>query len=61
MKFLPMLVIFTSCMFHDHHYINDNPIEEIVEAAIDGYLGVDVDLTPGSPEKQRPKVERINK
>lgn len=29
---------------------DDNMIEESVEFAIEGYTGMDIDLTPGSPE-----------
>lgn len=59
MKFLPLLIIFTSCMFKDGHYIDDNPVEEIAEAALQGYTGIDVDFTPSSPEKHRTQVVPI--
>jgi hypothetical protein len=30
---------------------NDNPIEEIAEKVIEKETGIDIDLTPASPEK----------
>jgi hypothetical protein len=30
---------------------NDNPVEEASEELIDEYTGIEVDLSPGSPEK----------
>ena len=52
--FIPIISIFivtlSSCMFKNGEYINDNPVEEIAEGIIHQQLGVDVDLTPGSPE-----------
>lgn len=32
---------------------HDNAIEEIAEDVIEKQIGVDVDLSPGSPEKKR--------
>ncbi len=46
-------------MFHDHHYVPDNPIEEIGEAVLQGYSGCDVDFSPNSDEKMRPQVVPI--
>lgn len=37
-------------MFKDNHYVDDNIVEEIGEAALKGYTGIDVDFTPSSPE-----------
>ncbi len=31
---------------------DDNPVEEIAEEVIESQTGVDVDLTPNSPEKK---------
>lgn len=41
----------------------DNPIEEICEEVIENYTGMDVDLTPESPEKgkQEQKEEETSK
>jgi hypothetical protein len=50
--FVPIvfLLLFSGCVFKDGKYVQDNPVEEIAEAVIDAGLGVDFDLTPGSPE-----------
>ena len=45
---LPMLF---GCMWKDGEYVPDNPVEEIAEGIVDYKLGVDIDFTPGSPEK----------
>ena len=44
-------------MFESGHYLADNPIEEIGEAALQGYTGINVDFTPSS--KERPTVDII--
>ena len=51
------VILFMSCVMGGCSYINrcmglkdDNIIEEGVESAIKSKTGVDVDLTPGSPE-----------
>ena len=31
---------------------DDNPIEQNVEDVIESYTGIDIDLTPSSPEKK---------
>lgn len=59
MKQIILLILLSSCMFKEGHYINDNPIEEIGEAALQGYTGANIDFTPYSPE--RPKVNLIRK
>ena len=47
--FLAMLSLLSGCsMFKS--YTPDNPAEEAVEAVIKAKTGVDLDLTPGSPE-----------
>jgi hypothetical protein len=46
-------------MFKDGHYIDDNPVEEIAEAVLKDYTGIDVDFTPSSEE--RPSVDLIKK
>lgn len=52
MKYIFILALLASCMFKDGRYVDDNFIEEAGEAALQGYLGVDVDFTPSSPEKK---------
>lgn len=32
---------------------NDNPVEEIAEKVIEEEIGIDVDLTPETPEKKQ--------
>ena len=49
-KLLVLLLLLSGCMFKNGEYIADNPVEEIAEGIIHQQLGVDVDLTPGSPE-----------
>jgi hypothetical protein len=49
-KKLFLLLLLSGCMFKGGQYVPDNPVEEIAEAVIDAGLGVDFDLTPGSPE-----------
>jgi len=51
------VILFMSCVLGGCSYINkqmglddDNLIEEIVEAAIKSKSGIDIDLTPGTPE-----------
>ena len=51
------VILFMSCVLGGYSYINrwmglpdDNIIEEGVESAIKSKSGLDVDLTPGSPE-----------
>jgi hypothetical protein len=36
----------------------DNPIEEVAEEIIEATIGVDVDLTPDSPENSTDKEEK---
>ena len=36
----------------------DNPIEEVAEEIIEATIGVDVDLTPDSPENSADKKEK---
>lgn len=56
MKALLILVAFT-CLMGACSYLNkkagledDNPVEEIIEQQIDNHTGIDIDLTPESPE-----------
>lgn len=37
------------------NYQDDNPVEELVEEVIHAQTGVDVDITPFSPEKNEQK------
>ena len=50
MKAIILLLALSSCMVKDGQYIPDNPVEEIGEAALKGYTGIDLDFTPGTPE-----------
>ena len=45
-------------MFKDGVYQDDNIIEELGEAALNGYLHTDIDFTPSSPEK-KPSVKLL--
>lgn len=53
MRKLFLLLMLSSCNFvmKDGKYVDDNPVEEITEAVIQHETGVNVDLTPWSPEK----------
>ena len=48
-----MIIIMTAsgCMIKDGKYVSDNPVEEIAEAVLDSKTGLDIDFTPGTPEK----------
>lgn len=52
MKKIILLLLLSGCMFKDGHYIPDNPIEEIAEDVIAAELHVNIDLTPGTPERK---------
>lgn len=47
-----ILWVLPSPMFQKGKWVADNPVEEKVEEAIKEATGVDVDLTPTSPEKK---------
>ena len=51
------MIILSGCMIKHGKYVDDNPIEEIIEQAIKSETGLDLDLTPRSPEKQREKYD----
>ncbi len=48
MKLLIFLLILSSCS--DGKYIQDNIAEEFVEEVIEAKTGLDIDLSPGTPE-----------
>ena len=52
MKQIFLLLFLSSCMWHDGHYISDNPIEEIGEGILQHETGIDLDFSPGTPEKK---------
>lgn len=37
---------------YDEYWPDDNPVEEGIEKELERRTGVDIDLTPGSPEKK---------
>lgn len=47
------VVTFTACSQLNRYFglEDDNVIEESVEKVIQGYTGMDIDLTPATPEK----------
>lgn len=53
--FLILVAIITICVVGGVSsailWKNDNPIEEVAEEIIEDYTGLDVDLSPTSPEK----------
>lgn len=44
------ILLLSSCMIKNGHYIDDNPVEEIAEAVIKVETGINIDFTPSSPE-----------
>lgn len=44
------LLLLSGCMVKNGQYIDDNPVEEIAEGIVHQQLGVDIDVTPSSPE-----------
>lgn len=52
MKKIFLLTVLSSCGYVNDYLglEDDNWGEEIVEEIIDSQIGVDIDLTPGSPE-----------
>ena len=50
-KFIFLLVL-TSCglVYKDGKYVSDNPVEEIAEEIIHAETGLNLDVTPGTPE-----------
>lgn len=54
LKLIWIFAFFSGCsyLFNEKgEYIPDNPVEEIGEAIIKVETGLDLDLTPGTPEK----------
>jgi len=45
-----MLVVIFSCCTQFLGLKDDSPLEESLEELVEGYTGLDVDLTPESPE-----------
>ena len=54
---LTFTLLLSSCVFHNHHYIQDNPLEEVAEGILRRYSGVDVDFSPMTPENQPKGLE----
>ena len=56
-KFLLILILcltFNGCSYVNHKigFPDDNLIEEIGEEILEGTIGIDIDFTPGTPEKK---------
>lgn len=47
---IPMILL-SGCSLWEYLSTPDNAVEEIAEAALDHYTGIDLDFTPGTPEK----------
>ncbi len=47
--FITIFLFLNGCTFL-HHYPEDNFVEEIVEQIIHQETGLDIDVSPGSPE-----------
>ena len=47
---LATILVLNGCAFFKS-YTPDNPVEELTESLIKSYTGVDLDLSPGSPEQ----------
>ena len=52
MMVLTMLLTSCSSINSKLGLSDDNPVEEVSEALIEGRTGIDVDLTPITPEKK---------
>lgn len=53
MKYAFVLLFLCSCTWWNSWYPADNPIEEIGEQIIKQETGLDLDLSPNSPEKAK--------
>lgn len=51
-KWITLFLLFscTGCAFKDGKYVPDNPLEEIAESVIEKETGINIDLTPKTPE-----------
>jgi len=45
------MILLSGCSLWEYLSTPDNAVEEIAEAALDHYTGIDLDFTPGTPEK----------
>ncbi len=60
MKYIALFVFLVGCDWWNSHYPPDNIIEEIGEQIIENETGMDLDLSPNSPEKRnRATVELL--
>lgn len=62
MKYAFVLILLFGCDWWNTHYPADNIVEEIGEQIIEQETGLDIDLSPNSPEvarKNRPITELI--
>lgn len=50
MKYASLLILLFSCDSWDENYPADNPVEEIAEQIIFQKTGLDLDLSPNTPE-----------
>lgn len=50
MRYLIPLILFSSCMFKDGKYVDDNIFEEVAESILESKTGLDLDFTPSSQE-----------
>ena len=48
--FIGMIALLSGCGAIRNWYIPDNIVEEFVEEVIEAKTGLDLDLSPGSPE-----------
>ncbi len=55
-----LVIVITTCVvagtLSGIFWYKDNPIEETAEAIIKQETGVDIDLTPSTPEHSKPKT-----
>lgn len=40
-----------------HYWGSDNPVEECAEEVFKAQTGIDVDFSPGTPEKQKGEID----
>lgn len=57
MRYIAVFFILMGCDWWNSWYPADNPIEEIGEQIIQNETGLDLDLSPNTPERKHPRVE----
>jgi len=77
MKFILIVIplfLFSGCIKHstnpmvdtaihvtENAYPSDNAVEEEIEEEIEGVTGLDIDITPGSPEKDQQESKALER